>query len=136
MITVTEKSRIALSALAELASRGDCGPVPIVDVAESRGIALHVLEQIFGGLRRAGVLQSQRGVKGGYSLGRPAAEITAADVVAAVDGPIGATARADSATARVFLGAAEAARESLAGVTVADVLEGERRVTDVPMFHI
>lgn len=136
MITVTDKSRVALDALAELAGRGEGGPVPIVDVAESRDIALHVLEQVFGGLRRAGILHSQRGVKGGYSLGRPAAEITAADVVSAVDGPVGAAARADSATSDIFRLAAEATREALAGVTVADILERERRATDVPMFHI
>ncbi len=136
MITVTDKSRIALTALAELAGRGDAGPVPIVDVAESRGIALHVLEQIFGGLRRAGILRSQRGVKGGYSLQRPAAEITAADIVAAVDGQIGVGALPESATGDVFAGAAIAARDALASVSVADVVERERRATDVPMFHI
>lgn len=136
MITVSDKSRTAVAALAELAGRGDAGPVPIVEVCEARGIALHVLEQIFGGLRRAGILQSQRGVKGGYSLRRAASEITVAEVVTAVDGPLAAGAGENSTVENVFLAAARAADEALAAVTIADVLEGERRATDVPMFHI
>ena len=88
LITITEKSRSAVLALAELAERGSAGPVPILEVAEARGIPLHFLEQLFAGLRRAGVLQSQRGVKGGYSFRRPPAEITILEVVETVNGRI------------------------------------------------
>ena len=55
MITITEKSRSAVIALTELAQRGSAGPVPILEVAERRGIPLHFLEQLFVGLRRAGI---------------------------------------------------------------------------------
>ena len=98
MITITEKSRSAVLALTELAQRGSAAPVPILEVAEARGIPLHFLEQLFAGLRRAGILQSQRGVKGGYSFRRPPTEVTILEVVETVDGRI--TSPAGSGAAR------------------------------------
>jgi Rrf2 family protein len=65
IISISDKSRSAIIALTELARRDQGGPVPIVEISEARDIPLHVLEQLFSGLRRAGVLASQRGVKGG-----------------------------------------------------------------------
>src|SRR6476660_6754400 len=88
VIAVTEKSRSAVLALTELARRGDAAPVPILEVSEGRGIPLHLLEQLFSSLRRAGILQSQRGVKGGYSFRRAPREVTLLDVVETVDGPL------------------------------------------------
>ena len=84
MITITEKSRSAVLALTELAQRGSAAPVPILEVAEARGIPLHFLEQLFAGLRRAGILQSQRGVKGGYSFRRPSTVSTTSRMVTSV----------------------------------------------------
>ena len=68
MITVSDRSRAAVSALAELARRAEPAPVPILEIAEGCHIPLHVLEQLFSSLRRSGILKSQRGVKGGYSF--------------------------------------------------------------------
>ena len=97
MITITEKSRSAVIALTELAQRGSAGPVPILEVAERRGIPLHFLEQLFVGLRRAGILQSQRGVKGGYSFRRPPSQVSVLEVVETVDGRLSAPADSDGA---------------------------------------
>ena len=88
MISVTSKSRYAVVALAELARSGD-RPVPIAQVAERRGMPVQFLEQLFTTLRRGGLLQSHRGVKGGYTLARPADEITVLQVVQALDGRVG-----------------------------------------------
>jgi Rrf2 family transcriptional regulator, cysteine metabolism repressor len=128
VISVSEKSRVAVDALVELAGRGSGDPVPILEVAERRGVAVHVLEQIFSSLRRAGILQSQRGVHGGYSLRRPAESVTVIQVVAAVDGPF------DEAAAGIWLEARDALASVLSGATIASLLERERRTA--PMFYI
>ncbi len=130
MISITTKSPYALSALVELHQRGDCGPVPIADLARRRDIPVQFLEQLFATLRRAGILRSQRGVKGGYSFARPAGEITVLELVELLDGPIGRSAGG------VFADAARAARSVLAEATVAEVAEAETRAAGAPMYHI
>lgn len=130
MISITSKSPYALAALVELYGHGDRGPVPIAELARRREIPAQFLEQLFATLRRAGVLRSQRGVKGGYAFARPATEITVLEVVELLDGPVGQDARG------VFADAAGAARGVLAGTTVADVAEAESRQGRAPMYHI
>jgi Rrf2 family transcriptional regulator, cysteine metabolism repressor len=137
VITVTDKSRSAVQALTELAARGSSCPVPILEIAEGRGIPLHLLEQLFAGLRRAGVLQSTRGVKGGYSFRRPPAEVSLLDVVETVDGRIGLPpGDAPCAGDAVWGEAATRLRDLLGEVTVADMVEREERAAQAPMFHI
>ena len=88
MISITSKSRYAVVALAELARSGE-RPVPIKELAERRDIPEQFLEQLFSTLRRAGLLTSHRGMRGGYTLSRPADEITVLEVVQTLDGKIG-----------------------------------------------
>ncbi len=88
VISVTSKSRYAVVALAELARSGSA-PVPIGTIAERRGMPVQFLEQLFATLRRSGILTSHRGVKGGYTLSRPADDITVLEVVQALDGRVG-----------------------------------------------
>lgn len=134
MIVVSDKSRVAAIALTELAQRSGA-PVPIQEIAERRDLALHVLEQLFASLRRAGILQSQRGVKGGYSFRRPAVTVTLLEVVEAVDGPLSADPlHADVES--VWTQARERLAEMLSEVTVAELAERDARATDAPMFHI
>ncbi|HSL58531.1 MAG TPA: Rrf2 family transcriptional regulator [Acidimicrobiales bacterium] len=64
------------------------GPTSVRDIAERTGLPQPYLEQILLALKGAGLVRSKRGVGGGYVLARPPAEITLADVVSAVDGPI------------------------------------------------
>src|ERR1700753_863278 len=91
VISITSKSRYAVVALAELARSGE-RPVPIKELAERRDIPEQVLEQLFSTLRRAGLLTSHRGMRGGYTLSRPPEEITVLEVVQALDGKIGSEA--------------------------------------------
>lgn len=88
MISVTSKSRYAVVAMAELARSGD-RPLPVKELAERRDIPDQFLEQLFSTLRRSGLLTSHRGSKGGYTLSRPAEEITVLEVVQALDGKVG-----------------------------------------------
>jgi Rrf2 family protein len=130
MISITTKSPYALSALVELHRQGTAGPVPIAELARRREIPVQFLEQLFATLRRAGVLRSQRGVKGGYTLARPADEVTVLELVELLDGPVG------SSSSGVFAQAAQAASAVLAEATVASVAEQEMRSAGAPMYHI
>jgi Rrf2 family cysteine metabolism transcriptional repressor len=130
MISITTKSPYALSALVELHRHGDAVPVPIAELARRRDIPVQFLEQLFATLRRAGVLRSQRGVKGGYSFARSPAEISVLEIVELLDGPVGPGATG------VFADAANAARSVLAGSTIADVAEREAREAGASMYHI
>ena len=130
MISITTKSPYALQALAELGRSGGDGPVPIGELARRRDIPVQFLEQLFATLRRAGVLKSQRGVKGGYTFARPPGEITVLEIVELLEGPLGRDAQG------IFGDAARAARDVLAGSTIADVVEREARAAGVAMYHI
>ena len=92
MLSITSKSPYALRALAELARIGADVPVPIGELARRREIPVQFLEQLFAVLRRAGVLRSQRGVKGGYSFAREPSDITVLELVELLDGPLGSEA--------------------------------------------
>jgi Rrf2 family protein len=86
-VRVSAKADYALRAAIELATAPD-GPVKGDRIAQAQGIPVKFLENILGDLRQAGVVRSQRGAEGGYWLARPPAEITLAEVIRAVDGPL------------------------------------------------
>ncbi|MDQ2896200.1 MAG: Rrf2 family transcriptional regulator [Actinomycetota bacterium] len=133
MISITTKSPYALSALVELHRHGGAGParpVPIAELARRRNISVQFLEQLFASLRRAGVVRSQRGVKGGYSLARSAETITVLELVEILDGPIGRDASG------IFFTAAQAAGAVLSEATVASIAEQEIAAASAPMYHI
>lgn len=130
MLSITTKSPYALSALVELYRQGGPDPVPIAELARRREIPVQFLEQLFASLRRAGILRSQRGVKGGYSFARPPAEVTVLELVELLDGPLG------TAASGIFAEAARAAGAVLAGATVASIAEEEIRSATAPMYHI
>jgi Rrf2 family protein len=86
-VRVSAKADYALRAAIELAAAGD-GPVKGERIAQAQEIPLKFLENILLELRHAGIVRSQRGVEGGYWLARPAEEVSLAEVIRAVEGPI------------------------------------------------
>src|SRR5919201_5838299 len=84
---LSAKADYALRATVELASLGD-GHVKAEALARAQSIPLRFLEQILLDLKHAGLVASQRGAEGGYWLARPATEISLADVIRAVEGPL------------------------------------------------
>ncbi len=133
MLVITSKSPYAVRALTELARRGGNAPVPIGEIARARDIPVQFLEGLFATLRRAGVLQSQRGVKGGYTFARPPAEITVLEVVELLEGGLGA----DAAEAGpVWEEAVEAVKAVLGGTTIAEVAEREAQEAGATMYYI
>jgi len=130
VLSITTKSPYAVKALTELGRSGGDGPVPIGELARRRDIPVQFLEQLFATLRRAGVLKSQRGVKGGYLFERDPSSVTILEIVELLDGPLGREASG------VFAEAAEAARSVLESTTIADVVERERREAGWAMYYI
>jgi Rrf2 family protein len=84
---ISAKADYAVRAAVELAAAGDA-PTKGDTLARAQDIPLKFLNNILGELRHAGIVRSQRGVDGGYWLARPAEEVTVADVIRAVEGPL------------------------------------------------
>jgi Rrf2 family transcriptional regulator, cysteine metabolism repressor len=132
MISVTSKSRYAVVAMAELARSGE-RPIPIAQIADRRGMPLQFLEQLFTTLRRDGLLQSHRGAKGGYTLARPAEEITVLEVVQSLDGRLGEEGREAGG---IWAEGVEALRGVFRGATIADVARRETEKAGAGIYHI
>ena len=88
---LTTKGRFAVTAMIDVAMHNGDGPVTLAGVAERQKISLSYLEQLFGKLRRAGLVDSVRGPGGGYNLARASNGVSVADIITAVDEPIDAT---------------------------------------------
>ena len=133
---VSAKVDYAVRAAVELAAAQESGrPVKAEAIARAQAIPVKFLENILQGLRTARVVESRRGPEGGHMLARPAAEISIADVIRAIDGPLGSVGGRPPEDL-VFPGAAEPMREVwvaarsglravLERVTLADVASGE-----------
>ncbi len=88
---LTTKGRFAVTAMIDLAMWNGSGPVTLAEISERQKISLSYLEQLFGKLRRYGLVSSVRGPGGGYRLAKTLPQITVADIILAVDEPIDAT---------------------------------------------
>jgi Rrf2 family protein len=139
---LSQKARYALHALIVLANRGGDEPMMIADIADEAGVPRKFLEQILLGLKKRGIVQSLRGRAGGYRLGRPAREISFADIIRETDGPlalspcVSVTAyhkcpdchdEATCAIRKVLLAARDATAEVLESRTLAQAVAGAGR---------
>ncbi len=82
------KAEYGVRVMVELARRGGDQPVPLAEIAEHEGLPLAYLEHLVARLRRADLVESRRGARGGYLLAREPAQITMAEVVEALEGTI------------------------------------------------
>lgn len=85
---LSKRSEYGLRALLDLAAHSDKGPVRLKDLADRNHVPVKFLEQIFLTLRNAGIVRSQVGAGGGYTLGHPPEEITLGQVIRTLDGTI------------------------------------------------
>jgi Rrf2 family protein len=133
-VRVSAKADYAIRAAVELAAAGD-GPVKGERLAQAQEIPSNFLENILSDLRNAGIVASRRGAEGGYWLARPAAEVSLADVIRAVDGPL-ANVRGVRSEQVAYQGSAEKLRDVwvavraslrsvLENVSLADLARGE-----------
>jgi len=133
---ITAKADYAVRAAAELAAaEGDSAPMKGEELARRQSIPKNFLENILTELRRAGIVRTRRGADGGYQLARPAAEITVADVLRAVEGPLAAVQGsrpeqlsydgAASSLPDVWVALRASLRSVLEHVTLADIASGK-----------
>jgi Rrf2 family protein len=132
---VSAKADYAIRAAAELAAADPAVPLKAERISDSQDIPIKFLETILLELKHAGIVRSQRGPDGGYALARPATEISLADVIRAVDGPL-ANVRGDRPENTVYTGVAvgltdvwiavrAALRQILEDTSLADLVKGE-----------
>lgn len=129
---LTTRGRYAVTAMVDLALRGDQGPVALATISRRQHISQSYLEQLFGGLRRRELVRSFRGPGGGYLLQRGAEGITVAEIIAAVDetfeddgGPrLPASHDARQGAAQALWASLEARmRQHLASISLRDLVE-------------
>lgn len=132
---VSAKSDYALRALIEIAGRSQGSTVSAEEIGKLQEIPHGFLQAILADLRRAGVVVSQRGQSGGWRLARPASDVTIADVIRAVDGPLvsvyglrpESVSYNDSAMVlqHVWIAARSSLREVFEGVSIQDLCDGK-----------
>jgi Rrf2 family protein len=131
---ISAKADYAVRAVVELAAAEGDKPVKAERVATAQDIPLNFLENILGELRHAGIVRSHRGAEGGFRLAKPANQVTVADVIRAVEGPLAsvrggppedsAYGGASAALPRVWIAVRANLRRVVEHVTVADVASG------------
>lgn len=132
---ISAKADYAVRAAVELAATTDDKPVKAERIATAQGIPLNFLENILGELRHAGIVRSHRGAEGGFRLARPADQLTVADIIRAVEGPL-ASVRGGPPEEASYPGPAEALlrvwiavranlRKVAEHVSVADIAAGQ-----------
>ena len=133
---ISAKADYAVRAAAELAAAVDEERQDKAErIANAQGIPLNFLENILGELRHAGIVRSQRGAEGGFRLARPAAELTVADIIRAVEGPLASVRGgppeeatydgAATALLRVWIAVRHNLREVVERVTLEDLAGGK-----------
>jgi len=132
---ISAKAEYAVRAAVELAAASGEKPVKAERLATAQEIPLNFLENILGELRNGGIVRSQRGAEGGFRLARPAEDVTVADVIRAVDGPLASVrggppehvtyAGAAAPLTSVWIAVRASLRSVLERVTLADLAAGE-----------
>ncbi|MDD3519585.1 MAG: Fe-S cluster assembly transcription factor [Chromatiales bacterium] len=129
---LTTKGRYAVTALLDLAIHNNEGPISLADISGRQGISLSYLEQLFSKLRKRGLVVSTRGPGGGYSLSRPATEISVEEIISAVDEKVDTTRcggkgdcqdDAPCLTHDLWMALSEQIRHFLANITLGDIME-------------
>lgn len=128
---ITTRGRLAVAAMTDLALHQQLRPVALSAISARQRISLSYLEQLFSALRKAGIIESTRGPGGGYTLARPQAQITAADIVLAVESLDGdelgeERAAAREATGELWTAFHARAIEYLQSVTLHDLVTQHR----------
>jgi Rrf2 family protein len=131
---ISAKADYAVRAVVELAAASDEKPVKAERIATAQQIPLNFLENILGELRHAGIVRSHRGAEGGFRLNKPPDQISVADVIRAVEGPLAsvrggppeesAYPGASASLPRVWIAVRANLRKVVEHVTVADVAGG------------
>jgi Rrf2 family protein len=136
---ISAKADYAVRAAVELAAGGNDKPIKAERIATAQNIPLNFLENILGELRHSGIVRSQRGAEGGFRLAKAPDQISIADVIRAVEGPLASVRGGppeeisypgnSAALPRVWIAVRANLRKVVENVTVADVAEGKLPAT-------
>src|SRR5689334_3371998 len=132
---ISAKADYAVRAAVELASASDDKPVKAERIATAQEIPLNFLENILGELRHAGIVRSHRGADGGFRLAKAADQVSIADIIRAVEGPLASVRGgppeetsypgSSAALPRVWIAVRASLRNVVERVSLADVASGE-----------
>jgi Rrf2 family protein len=137
---LTARSEYGLLALIDLGVRFGDGPVSAREISLRQGVPAKFLEQLLGGLRKAGLVSAVRGAHGGFALTRDPGQITVLEVVEALEGPLAPTScdggalcgrSGACAAAGVWARATEALRDVFVTTTIADLSDRQARYDEV-----
>jgi len=137
---LTTKGRHAITAMMELALHQKKGPVTLADISTQQSISISYLEQLFAKLRQHGLVTGMRGPGGGYSLARPANEISIAQVLNAVDDliklhEIPVAEREIPGSLLMWRHLSNQVYDYLDGITLAETVETQKENTQTALFH-
>jgi Rrf2 family protein len=136
---VSQRLDYALRALTAIAALPPGRAVAAGEVADRLGLPRRFVEQQITVLAKAGLVVSQRGARGGCALGRPASEISVAEVVEALQGSVlDVPSVSDSAVSEMWSTAARGLRDLLESTSLGDLAERQRQIdgSRIPMYHI
>lgn len=137
---ISTKGRYGLTIMIELARQYGKGPISLKSIAESKDLSAHYLEQLATPLRNAGLIKSIRGAYGGYELAKKQNEITAADIIRVLEGPIvlvEGIENEEPAQQALWVRVRDAVRDVLETTTLEDLMkEDESEMIGQYMFYI
>lgn len=138
---ISTKGRYGLTIMMALAKNKGRGPLSLKAIAHDNHLSEHYLEQLIAPLRNAGLVNSIRGAYGGYVLARNPKEITAADVIRVLEGPIQPVEVMeddDPAKRELWVKIRDAVKDVLEGTTLDDLIHFDRdlQTQDPDMFYI
>ena len=145
---VSLRSTYGIMAAVDLALQAGSAPIQAKSIARRQGIPARFLEQVLHAMKKAGLVSSQRGAQGGYVLSKKPSEVSVAEILEALEGPVlritdmngGAYRATPSGTllAKVWDRVHEAERHVLEGITVEELAGEQRQIEQQrsPMYHI
>jgi Rrf2 family cysteine metabolism transcriptional repressor len=136
-VKISTKGRYGLMLLVDLAMHETGSPVSLKSIAERQGLSEHYLEQLIAPLRNAGYVRSIRGAYGGYVLAKPKTEITAADIILTLEGPLHLVDEdVDDGLDELWERLRQAILSVLKSVTLQDLVEMKESGADSYMYYI
>ena len=145
---VSLRSTYGIMAAVDLAMQGGSAPIQAKSIARRQGIPARFLEQVLHAMKKAGLVSSQRGAQGGYVLSKKPSDVSVAEILEALEGPVlrmtemngGARRTTPSGTllGKVWDRVHEAERHVLEGITVEDLAGEQRQIEEqrTLMYHI
>ena len=147
---VSQRVTYGIMAAVDLAIHGQETPVQARSIARRQGISVRFLEQVLHALKKAGIVESHRGAQGGYVLTRKAADLSVAEILEALEGPVfhrlfvthrmpdKRAAKSDLLLGDVWDQVQQAERLVLEGITVEQLADRQRAIEAQrsPMYHI